>query len=216
MFNRFARYARWCAYFALFAFIGGGAALLTAGYWLVPAPAPLRPADAIVVLAGGYERSLHAADLYHQGLAPRIWVSHPARERGPRWLEQFGIVLPREEEIHQRLLRFRKVAPAHVELFGTGSLSTAEEALALRRRAGANPQRLIIVTSPTHVRRASLIIGNALRGQHVELQVVATPYERFDALWWRDQASARAVVLELAKLVHYYLGGRYLSAAAAD
>lgn len=206
-----AKCGRWLAYAALLAIVAGGVALITAGFWLIPAQEPLRPADAIVVLAGGFERSMHATDLYQQGLAPKIWVSHPARERGASRLEQFGIILPSEEEIHRRILLFKKVAADDIEFFGTGSISTAEEARALLNKLSGSPRHLIIVTSPAHTRRAKIIFNDALRAQGSDLQVVATPYEDFDIYWWRDQGSARAVILELAKLVYYFCGGRYLS-----
>ena len=45
------------------------------------------PADAIVVLGGGYSRAFQAADFYRQGLARRIYVSVPAREDQQRLLD---------------------------------------------------------------------------------------------------------------------------------
>jgi uncharacterized SAM-binding protein YcdF (DUF218 family) len=213
MFQGIAKCGRWIAYGALLAIVGGCLALASAGHWLIPAQETLRPADAIVVLAGGFERSLYAADLYNRGLAPKVWVSRPARERGAQQLEQLGIVLPSEQDIQHQILLRKGVPPGDIEFFGTGSLSTVEEALALRDRTAGTQRRLIIVTSSAHVRRANIVIKDALKEQGVNLQVVATPYEHFDPMWWRDQGSARAVVLELAKLVHYFLGGRYLSTA---
>ena len=211
-FQTVAKYCRWLGYATLLAIFGGGIALLTAGFWLVPAQEPPRPADVIVVLAGGFERSLYAADLYQQGLAPKVWVSRPARDGGARQLEEIGIVLPSEEEIHRRILMQKKVVPADVEFFGAGSLSTAEEAHALRDKLAATPRRLIIVTSPAHTRRARIIFNDALSTQGSALQVVATPYEHFETYWWRDQGSARSVILELAKLAYYFCGGRFVSA----
>jgi uncharacterized SAM-binding protein YcdF (DUF218 family) len=71
--------------------------------------------------------------------------------------------------------------------------------------------RLILVTSPAHTRRARIIFEDALRDSGSVLQVVGTPYEHFDQYWWRDQGSARIVVLELSKLVYYFAGGRFAS-----
>jgi uncharacterized SAM-binding protein YcdF (DUF218 family) len=213
IFRGIAKCGRWIAYGALLTFVGGSVALVSAGYWLIPAQAPLRPADAIVVLAGGFERSLYAADLYNQGLALKVWVSRPARERSAQQLEELGIVLPSEQDIQRQILLRKGVPAGDIEFFGTGSLSTIEEAFALRERVAGAPQGLIIVTSPAHVRRAGITMNDTLTAQDVNLQVVGTPYEHFDPLWWRDQNSARAVILECAKLVHYMFGGRYLSTA---
>lgn len=200
------------AYGALFVVIAAGAALATAGLWLVPAAGPLRPADAIVVLAGGFERSLYAADLYRLGHAPRVWVTRPARERGARQLEELGVVLPREEEVHREILVRRGLPVAAVEVVGSGSLSTVDDARALRARIVAGgATHLLVVTSPAHVRRAAMILDDTLRDRGTAVQVVATPYEHFDRWWWRDQGSARMVVLETAKLAYYLAGGRFTS-----
>ena len=212
MFQGIAKCGRWIAYGALLAIIGAGVTLASAGYWLIPAHETLRPADAIVVLAGGFERSLYAADLYNKGLAPKVWVSRPAREHGAQQLEQLGIVLPSEQDIQRQILLRKGVRADDIDFFGTGSLSTVEEAFALRDRIAGAQQRLIIVTSFAHMRRAGITMNDALTEQNVKLQIVGTPYEHFDPLWWRDQNSARAVILECAKLVHYMFGGRYLSA----
>lgn len=211
-----AKALRVLAYGALLVLVAGALALATAGFWLVPATAPLRQADAIVVLAGGYERSLYAADLYAQGLAPKVRVSVPAREHGAHALEQYGIELPREEDIHRRILQFRKVPASDISFFGNGSLSTAEEATALRQATDPAACRLIIVTSPAHTRRARLVYADAFAAQDYDLQIVATPYEQFDPYWWNDQGSARSVILEMAKLLYYQFGGRFLSRSGGN
>ncbi len=65
------------------------------------------------------------------------------------------------------------------------------------------------MTSPSHVRRARLIVERALAGRGVTLAVCATPYESLRDDWWRTQDSARDVVLEWTKLMFYLLGGRF-------
>ena len=202
---------RWLAYIALAAVAIACVVLATAGFWLVPAPEKIRPADVIVVLAGAYERSEYAADLYQQGYAPKIWVSRPLREPRKSRLEKYGFVTPKEEEVHLRVLTYKKVAPGNIDFFGTHSISTAEEGRAMREKIGTTPIRLIIVTSPTHVRRARIIFEDALKNTGTTMQVVATPYEQFDPYWWRDQESARVVVLEIANIIYYAVGGRFFS-----
>ncbi len=204
-------YLRWLAYLVLATVAFSGIAIATTGFWLVPAAEEIRQADVIVVLAGAYERSEYAADLYQEGWAPKIWVSRPAREPRKSKLEKYGFVIPTEEQVHLRVLLYKKVAPENIDYFGARSLSTADEALAMREKIGAHPLRLLIVTSPTHVRRARIIFEDALKGTGTSLQVVATPYERFEPYWWRDQDSARIVILEIAKIIYYAIGGRFTS-----
>ncbi len=189
------------------------AALGYAGYWLQLAENP-RPADAIIVLAGSFERSLYAADLYQQHYAPRIYLSIPAHETLAGQLEALGIVLPDEVDIHKQIL-LKKGVPARDTLtFGHGSLSTAQEAAALKTQFAHPGASLLVVTSPYHTRRAKLILERAFADTGISITVVATPYEEFHKDWWRSQASARNTVLELAKIAYYYAGGRFNSAAS--
>ena len=198
------------AYASLFAVVSGLALLLTAGFWLAPPKDAPRPADVIVVLSGGLERSMYAADLYRLAVAHQVWVSRPAKEQSLSMLGQLGIVLPNEEELHRQILTRKGVPDQAISFFGAGSVSTAEEARALKKLATPG-MRLLIVTSPTHVLRARILLSSALAESDALLQVVPTPYETFSRRWWQNQESARSVVLEIAKLTYYFSGGRFFS-----
>ncbi len=201
------------AYASLFALMSGLGIVLTAGFWLAPPQAPPRAAEVIVVLSGGLERSMYAADLFRLGIAPKLWVSRPAKEQSLSTLAQLGIVLPDEETLHKQILTRKGVPVEAISFFGEGSVSTVEEASALKKLAESG-MRMLVVTSPTHVLRARLMLSSALAGTGVDLQVVSTPYETFERRWWQNQESARSVVLEIAKLTYYFLGGRFFSTNA--
>ena len=190
-----------------------GAALFFAGSWLRLQEIP-RHADAIIVLAGSYERSMYAADLYQQRYAQKVYVSVPARDAGNLQIEALGIALPQEIDIHRQILLKKGVPAPDILTFGRRSVSTAEEAIALRAAFNTPGQRLLVVTSPYHARRAKLILEKAFDGTGVGINMVTTPYEEYREDWWRSQDSARKTVLELAKLVYYYAGGRFVSAPA--
>src|SRR5256885_13329342 len=50
---------------------------LRIGNWLERED-PLRPSNAIVVLSGAMpERALEAAEIYHAGVAPEVWITQP-------------------------------------------------------------------------------------------------------------------------------------------
>ena len=187
-------------------------ALLFAGGWLRLVESP-RNADAIIVLAGSYERSLYAADLYQQHYAPKVYVSVPALDAGNAQIEALGIALPQDVEIHRQILLKKGVPAQAIMTFGQGSLSTAEEAEVLKRLFASPGLRLLVVTSPYHTRRAALILHCAFDGTGIGVTVVATPYEEFREDWWRSQDSARNTLLELAKIAYYYSGGRFYSIA---
>ena len=186
--------------------IAGAAGLYFMSDWLSAADQP-RKADAIVVLGGGFERPFQAADLYRQGYAPRIYVSAPAREHQYRILDEAGIPYPREEDVVREVLLKKGVPAGAIALLGKDLISTAGEAQAARALFAQRGVRLLVVTSPYHLRRARMIFTDALPA--ADIRMIATSYELFPQAWWKDQSAARNVLLELAKIVYYELGGRF-------
>jgi len=192
------------------------AAAVVLGYnaaaWLKRADPPMT-ADAIVVLAGPYTRSMYAADLYRAGHAPKVVLSEAVREKIWSQLEELGIRLPPVPEIYRRVLQAKGVPADRIEPLGRPALSTADEALAIAARFGKPGASVIVVTSPSHVMRSRLIIERALEGRGVRLAVCATPYESFPDEWWRSQDAAREVLLEWVKIGFFMAGGRFSAAA---
>ena len=202
--------AKKCGLFLLLVFfavaVGAAVGLSYAGEWLSVGDRPQKT-DAILVLGGGYARPFQAADLYRQGFARRIYVSVPAREDQYRLLDEAGVAFPRAEEV-VRQVRLKKGVPASaIEYFGKDSISTAAEAQAARALFGKGAPRLLIVTSPYHLRRARMTFSDALPA--ADIRVIATGYDPLPQAWWKDQSAARNVLLELAKITYYKLGGRF-------
>jgi uncharacterized SAM-binding protein YcdF (DUF218 family) len=167
--------------------------------------------DVIVVLAGSVERAFYAADLYRQNFAPLVLVSSPEREAGQRMLDDLGMNLPAEEDINIQVLQRKGVPLEHIRVIGTGARSTFEEALAVRDEISGKSLRIMVVTSPYHVRRTGMIFRKILGDVPAELHVVGNVYEKFPEQWWNDQGAARNVLLESAKIAYYLLGGAFLS-----
>lgn len=170
---------------------------------------PAAKADAIVVLAGRYERSMHAADLYRAGHAPLVVVSEAVQDPGARQLEALGIRLPGAYDTYLRILQAKGVPEAAIQKLGPQAISTADEAQAIAARFGQPGKRVIVVTSPSHTRRARMIIDDALQGRGATVLMSATPYETFPDAWWRSQDAARDVLLEWSKIAFYLVGGRF-------
>jgi uncharacterized SAM-binding protein YcdF (DUF218 family) len=189
--------------------------LLFAGDWLRAADAPAH-ADAIVVLAGAPERAMYAADLLRQGYAPVVYVSRPARERGHRTLEQFGIVLPDEEHVNRTILQKRGVADQYIRVYVKPSINTLDEARAARSSLPPGTRAIMVVTSPYHVRRVKMVFGDVFADTGTSVTVVAGPYEPFPDRWWTEQDSARQTILELMKVIFYKLGGSYSRESASE
>lgn len=165
-------------------------------------------ADVIIVLAGSFDRALHAADLYARGVATRIMVSVPKTDRTQERIERLGIHYPRQETINREILLRQGVPADRIELVAANAISTADEAQAFAERLKQTRLRVLVVTSPYHVRRASLTFRHAF-GANYPLAVTGTPYEDFPDEWWRSQDAARNVLLETSKTLYYLMGGRF-------
>ena len=179
-----------CAAAAFVAFVPG---------WLAAGEVPEK-ADAIVVLTGAPERVL---------------LSRAAPDRHTPLLARFGLQAMPEEEAGLRILTMSGVPARQIEILGAGSKSTLEEMESLRAHVHG-PARLLVVTSPLHVRRAGMIARSVLHGSGLETIFVATPCERIPARWWTDQEAApdvllevTGVVLEVTKIAFYLFGGAY-------
>ncbi|MUM78126.1 YdcF family protein [Pseudodesulfovibrio sp. F-1] len=185
--------------------------IIGAGHWMRVNDAP-KQADYIIPLAGKTSRLIKAAELYHQGFAPVILMSN-ARELPPSRLDELRLEIgfPNYEthEYHARLAALLGVGDAMGGSFGNGHISTVEEAEALKAHLAGSTPRLLLVTSPTHTRRAKMVFESTL--PECEITVVATDEDGFDNTWWRDQRMAQFLVMEFAKTAHYLLGGVFRS-----
>jgi len=174
--------------------------------WLSAADAP-EPAEAIIVLGGDASRALTAADLYQAGFARQIFLTNERRERRDAALDAAHVPFPRTEETSRVALKLRGVPGDAVRTIDRDVVSTAAEAALYAEIFRERAPRLLVVTSAYHVRRARMIFRAAL--PHADIRVIANRYETFPREWWRDQEAARFVLLEVAKIVFYELGGRF-------
>jgi len=167
--------------------------------------------DAIVVLSGDPARALFAAEIYNKKYAPNIFVSKPVRQAHLKFIGDLEInktCLPAEKIYHQILLK-KGVPEKNIHFFGSNSSSTVEEAMELSKTIEPNIKRIIVVTSPYHVRRTRIIFKDVLTD--CEIIVVKSPYIPFTTKWWKEQSSALHVIEETIKLVFYLTGGRFYS-----
>ncbi len=178
-----------------------------AGHLLIVETEP-RSADIGLVLAGHFSRAMYAADLFHQGLITRIWISRPVREPSLAQLDAMGVPFPRQEDISRAILLKKGVPEDRIEMIGAGAVSTIAEARAVVNLLPQRPmvRSLLIITSRFHVRRAQAIFDRIVVSTiPVQVMAVGGPYDGFIAdRWWRDRDSAREVVLESAKLLLFW------------
>jgi uncharacterized SAM-binding protein YcdF (DUF218 family) len=170
---------------------------------------PLQKADAIAVLAGtSMDRPLEAADLFKEGYAPRIVLTHQMPEASYVALAARGVIVPVEAN-EQREILVRLGVPANAIVLPLRIHdNTAQEAETFRELAVRNRwRRIIVVTSKYHLRRAGFAIRREMGGTGVEVEMHGTRYEEADPdRWWTTRRDLRWVLDEGAKLIAYELG----------
>ncbi len=181
------------------------APLLTAVARLLIVVDDPQAADIIMVLNGGEdERAVRAGQLFKQGLAPRIAIA--TSEETPT--VALGL-LPRATDVAVELMKSLGVPGDSITVlpFEQGVTSTRDEAIALRTYVEAHDiERVIIVTSALHTRRARGIFTKLLSRSSVALQVVAAPHREFDETnWWQTESGLVAVNNEYIKVIYYML-----------
>ncbi len=190
--------------------------ILPAGLWWLDVGEQPCAAECAMILAGGENtRPWVGAALYRTGLVRRVLVTRV--EPSADVLDQ--LVLPRHE-INRRVLRHCGLPPEAIVLIGRDCCNTFQEAEALREFLHTSPQqRVLVVTSSFHTRRARWAMGRALKDLGVEVVVVSAPEGRIARHnWWHSSDGFSLVVGEYPKLAFYtvrYGWGGYLLAAAA-
>ena len=171
---------------------------------------PLAKSDLIVCLAGGdVERGLASGDLFARGLASRVFIAREPVPDGVETLKQKGIAYPESIDLVAMILRGLAVPESAIVRSDRPVQSTFEEAERVAALVNDKKYRsLILVTSPTHSRRAWLTFRKAIPDKEIRITVVPTPYSKFRAEdWWKTRKYVRDVVMEYQKLVYYQLKG---------
>jgi uncharacterized SAM-binding protein YcdF (DUF218 family) len=179
------------------------------GRYLVVEQPPDR-SDLIVCLAGGnVERGLSAADAFHRGLAPKIFVARELIPDGSDILRRRGVTYPESRDLLVGLLRGLGVPESAILTSDTPSANTlTDAAIILNTLKEKHYRSILLVTSPTHSRRAWLVFRKTMGGDGVRIQVISSSYSSFKAeTWWKDPRYVREVILEYQKLIYYFLKG---------
>ena len=179
--------------------------LKSAGSYLVVEHS-LKKADLIVCLTGvPVERGLEAADLYRMGLAPYIFIGREELPDGVEALNERGVGFPESRDFLIMMLEKLGVPGSACLVSDNFAGSTMEEAKVigdLVREKGFHS--LIIVTSPTHTRRAWLTFENVFEKDDVEVLMAPSRYTKFKPDdWWKTRRYAKEVIVEYQKLIYY-------------
>ena len=175
-----------------------------AGRWLVKEDLPPH-ADALVILMGSFpERVLQAFDLYHDGRADRIIIVEESM--GPyQILEKRGVRVETNSEQAVRSLIALGVSADSITLLPGDARSTLNEANAVRDylREKRGLDTLILVSSPAHMLRASMIFKVALREFPTPILIGCSPsaYSGFNPKrWWQRKEDIQSVMSEYLKI----------------
>jgi uncharacterized SAM-binding protein YcdF (DUF218 family) len=192
----------------LLAFFLGRRVLSWFGNWLVVAD-PLQPAIATVVL-GGYLpfRAMEAAAIYHQGWAPKVWLTKYAQNAEEAVLASLGIEITPECDFSHLVLQRLGVPEYDIAILEPPCLDTEEElrSAALRAQAEGKKGPIILVTSKSHSRRVK-VLWKTLAGASHPAIIRYTERDPFvPDRWFRNSRDAYAVVHEFFGLLNVWLG----------
>jgi uncharacterized SAM-binding protein YcdF (DUF218 family) len=161
--------------------------------------------DIIFVLNSDYNiRPACAAALYKQGLGPLIVMARsedtPAVEMG---------LIPNDTDISVGVLEHLGIPAEKILVlpYPGGVTSTFDEATVLHQYIQSTGiDRIILVTSAFHSRRASWIFARELADLPVDVRMVAVPYSTFDDTnWWQNESGLITLNNEYIKLAYYFL-----------
>ena len=160
---------------------------------------PLKKADAIVAISGDQgARTATAVDLWKRGFAPVIVFAGASEDPAS---------LPSAEIMKREAVRLG--VPAERVLTESSSATTKENASRVVALLEAHSiRRAILVTSPYHQRRASILFARQLDGTGITFRNHPARDEEWDpSLWWATEPSRSLTLVELAKLGVEVMGG---------
>lgn len=161
--------------------------LLLAGLLVVEDP--LEPADVLIVLGGDSGRELHAAELYRQGLAPKVIMTGCGGAAGQMASRAVRAGV-REKDI----------------LIESKSKSTYDNAVFSRDIVMQNSfKSAIVVSSPYHMRRSKLVFERVFKNTGVKLLYSSAKGSKFNpGSGHLSDNDLRLTQKEYLKLIYYW------------
>lgn len=174
--------------------------------WLI-VERKLDHADALMVLSGSAvyrERTRTAADLYKQGVAPKIFITDDGQRSGWSQAEQTN---PPYVVLEQRELIANGVLPDAITVLPGKVSGTDDEAAKLAAEADTGTLKsVVIVTSAYHSRRALWTFDRILSDKNIDIGVSFAPPGGATPKtwsWWMGFRGWQMVAGEYIKLAVY-------------
>lgn len=167
----------------------------------------LQPTDAIVILMGSTpERELEAVDLYHHGYAPKIMIVDFS-SRSQQLLDSMKLQIPMGTENAISVLGQLDVPAESIQIIPGVVSSTQGEAVAVRNylQTRSDMDAIILVSSPSHMRRATMLFHRELKKLDHTIKIFPRPssYSNFNTSkrWFRNPNTVILVVSEYLKII---------------
>lgn len=183
--------------------------LVAAGKFLERTDAPF-PADVIIVIRGDeiyFNRALTAARLFHQGLAPRVYVSSALDDLATPALRARGIIMNEGQANVAAVLMQSRVPCGQILLDhsepGGGTAGELNRTRAMITSRGYSSA--LVVTSWYHTRRLRALLETAFKNSKVSLAIIAAEEPTNVSNWWLRRYIAIAVLEEYVKLIIAWL-----------
>ncbi len=168
------------------------------GRWLNVAGRVDQPVDTVMVLGGGAStRPFVAREMMHAGLASKVLVFHVQLTN-----ENRDGLEPEEEDVIRQIYLQSGIPAEAIVVLPTEVGSTSDEALQGALWLKAHPrERLAVVTSDFHTRRARVLFSRACGDDARRLVFIAAPTDGFDACnWWQTESGLVSYLTEYLKL----------------
>lgn len=160
------------------------------------------PGDLILVFGGKrLERAERAAELYHAGMAPRVFITGGDKR---------GIGVCEAERLRDHMIKLG--VPAEVIEIECKSVNTIENVRfsveQIEKSIGwKNIKNVLLVSSPYHMRRVKRTIANYIPR---ETKITCCPDRRTDVTrdnWWHTEEGKHLIIREMEKVRTYALRG---------
>jgi uncharacterized SAM-binding protein YcdF (DUF218 family) len=163
---------------------------------------PVAPADIIVVsLDSGGAGALEAADLVHDGIAPRVAVfTDPPSGEDHEFIRRG---LPYEDGGARQIRQLSSLGVTDVVQIPRTDVGTEGEAQVLAPWCDQHQFRSIVfVAARDHSRRVRRVLDRVMKGHPTRVTVRPERYSSFDPdRWWETRGGVRTEMVELQKLV---------------
>ncbi|MDQ6785598.1 MAG: YdcF family protein [Acidobacteriota bacterium] len=172
---------------------------------------PLARADAILVLSGSsvyLERTEKAAELYKQGIAPRVFLTDDGERAG--W-SRSARENPLFVELERKSLTEQGVPAEAIEVLPERVDGTKSEAEAMKKKVEeSNFKSVLLVTSSYHTRRALRTFEKTFAddNQGVEIGIESAPTGKqtpLSSMWWFSPKGWKFVAGEYVKSLYYWV-----------